>query len=507
METRSLAARSVAAVSLMVGFYALALGIVAVLLFLPYAEWTYAGRLHVQLAFACVLGAGAIAWSILPRPDAFAAPGPRLCPDTHPELFEKLRDVSRRTGQAMPREVYLVREMNAWVASRGGVMGFGSRRVMGLGLPLLQVMSAQELEAILAHEFGHYHGGDTRLGPWIYKTRAAIGRTLDSLGDEGLLHLPFRWYGGFFLRVTQAISRAQELTADRLAATAVGARPLIEGLKKVHGHAAAYDAYWDQEACPVLQAGFHAPLTDGFDRFLRAPRIEGALKASLAEELESGRGDPYDSHPPLRDRIRAVEDLARDTSRAPVADAERPALELLGDVDAGERALLDFLAGEPGRFQPLAWSEVTRQVFVPRWRAQAEELAAVVGDATLGKLPELLSSGSRELVRASLGHDEEIPEEYVGQVLAGPLGSCIAVALIDAGWSASAEVGEPVTVERSGTVIEPFAAVPRLWDPGEDPRWWSELLEQHAIAGLPLVRPAEKTREPGSAGPGPERPH
>ena len=121
----------------------------------------------------------------------------------------------------MPSEVYLVPDVNAWVSSRGGVMGFGSRRVMGIGLPLLHVTRVAEMEAVLAHEFGHYHGGDTRLGPWIYKTRTAIGRTLEALGD-GWLQVPFRAYGNFFLRVTQAISRAQEFTADRLAATLFG---------------------------------------------------------------------------------------------------------------------------------------------------------------------------------------------------------------------------------------------------------------------------------------------
>src|SRR2546430_16869096 len=81
----------------------------------------------------------------------------------------------------MPTEVSLVADVNAFVTTRGGFMGFGSRRVMGLGLPLLQTLGVRELRAVLAHEFGHYHGGDTKLGPWIYKTRAAIGRTLQGL--------------------------------------------------------------------------------------------------------------------------------------------------------------------------------------------------------------------------------------------------------------------------------------------------------------------------------------
>ena len=91
----------------------------------------------------------------------------------------------------MPTEVYLVADVNAFVTTRGGFMGFGSRRVMGLGLPLLQTLGVRELRAVLAHEFGHYHGGDTKLGPWIYKTRAAIGRTLQGLaGYSAMLQKP-----------------------------------------------------------------------------------------------------------------------------------------------------------------------------------------------------------------------------------------------------------------------------------------------------------------------------
>jgi Zn-dependent protease with chaperone function len=69
----------------------------------------------------------------------------------------------------MPAEVYLIPEVNAWVGQRGGFMGIGSRRIMGLGLPLLETLNVSQLEAVLVHEFGHYYRGDTRLGPWVYK--------------------------------------------------------------------------------------------------------------------------------------------------------------------------------------------------------------------------------------------------------------------------------------------------------------------------------------------------
>ena len=94
----------------------------------------------------------------------------------------------------MPEEIYLVSDFNAWVANRGGVMGFGSRRVMGVGLPLLQILTVSQFRAVLAHEFGHYYGGDTKLGPWVYKTRGTIGRTIGNLSQHSsLLQKPLLW--------------------------------------------------------------------------------------------------------------------------------------------------------------------------------------------------------------------------------------------------------------------------------------------------------------------------
>jgi heat shock protein HtpX len=83
----------------------------------------------------------------------------------------------------LPQDVYLIPEVNAWVARRGGVMGFGSRRAKGLGLSLLQILTVSQFRAVLAHEVGHYYGGDTRLGPWVYKARTAMVRTLLGLGQ------------------------------------------------------------------------------------------------------------------------------------------------------------------------------------------------------------------------------------------------------------------------------------------------------------------------------------
>ena len=170
----SLRQRVVLAVALTVGFYALALGLMAAMIWVL-LQPKVPGRVF---AF-CIVGVAVIAISIVPWPRRFIPPGPLLNPAGQPRLFAELQGVARAVGEAMPAEVYISPEMNA------GVLQRRRRRVMVLGLPLMQVLTVNEMRAVLAHEFGHYHGGDTKLGPWVYTTRAAIGRTLASLQQAG----------------------------------------------------------------------------------------------------------------------------------------------------------------------------------------------------------------------------------------------------------------------------------------------------------------------------------
>ena len=286
-----------------------------------------------------------------------------------------IRGVASATKQEMPAEVYLVGDMNAWVAHRGGLMGLGAHGIMGLGLPLLQTLSVSELRAVLAHEFGHYHGGDTKLGRFVYVTRAAIGRTLENLGRHGsILQLPFIWYGNLFLRVSHAVSRCQELAADQLAARVVGARPLAEGLKKIHVAAPVFGYYWSNEVTPVLHAGFVPPLADGFQRFVTGEIGQKAMAAAREHSLKEDAGDVFDTHPPLGERLKALEG-----ARPGAVTGEDPlSITLLGEAQALERAVVAPVMpptdGKP--LAPIQWSEVGERVYQPLWRKETQAAAA-----------------------------------------------------------------------------------------------------------------------------------
>jgi Zn-dependent protease with chaperone function/ribosomal protein S27AE len=485
-RSSSVGLRAVLALGLMIGFYALALGLAGALLWVPYAAYTYAHRIPAKLVLGCLAGAGIILWSILPRRDRFEAPGPQLQPERHPKLFEMIRGVASATKQEMPTEVYLVGDMNAWVAHRGGLMGLGAHGIMGLGLPLLQTLGVSELRAVLAHEFGHYHGGDTKLGRHVYQTRAAIGRTLTNLGRHGsILRLPFVWYGRLFLRVSHAVSRRQELAADRLAALVVGARPLAEGLRKIHAAAPAFGYYWSNEVAPVLQAGFVPPLADGFQQFVNGEIGRKALAAARERSLAEDEGDVFDTHPPLRERLQALEGY-----RQGDATGEDPlAITLLADPRALERAVIaPVLPAAGGRpLPPIRWSEVGERVYQPIWQQETQGAAAHCSFLTV----EALGTRARALAEtlgAKLLPGSEATE---ARQLRGSwaLGSALAVALSQAGWATEAAPGEPVRMRGPAGPLDPFGAVHALVKGEMSAEAWVGECERLGIGSVEMLAP------------------
>ncbi len=477
----SLAGRAILAIALMIGFYVLALGLASILLFIAYAEIVWGNRVD-RLGIFGLVGGLIILWGIVPRPDSFEAPGPLLTRERHPRLFAVLEEIAASTGQAMPAEVYLVADVNAWVAARGGFMGFGSRRVMGLGLPLLQTLGVSELRAVLAHEFGHYQGGDTRLGPWVYKTRAAIGRTLQALGaHSSMLQKPFMWYGNMFLRVSHAISRRQELSADQLAAGLYGATPLAGALGTIRRAAVAFPAYWSTEVVPVLGAGLRPPVAAGFSRFLASSRITAAVDEHVKEPE---RADPYDTHPPLHERVAALAGLPPGA-----APDERRAVELLEDVDALEREMLALMAAGTA-LDAIGWDDVGQRVYVTAWRRAAERHAATLAgltvDALLDEAPRLVARLGEEMPTEAAHPSAEVPAQYARWVLSGTLAS----ALVEAGWRLRAMPGEPLVLEGALGALDPFQTVDELLLGKVDQAGWRIRCETFGLRGIALARRA-----------------
>jgi len=466
----SFSGRIILALLLMICFYVLALALAGSLIFLPIAAVMSSSRIPVKIALLSFIGGCMILWSVLPRWDRFIAPGPRMTEADQPVLFEQLRSLAQSTDQSMPSEVYALPEMNAWVANRGGVMGIGSRRIMGIGIPLMQVLSSEQLRGVLAHEFGHYYGGDTKLGPWLFVTRSAIIRTVVNLASSGssILHLPFQWYLKLFLRLTQKVSRQQEFTADALAAKTVGPQAIGDALKIVYSKAIAFDGFWQNEYSPALERGVRPPMAQGFREYSTAPKIKEMIEVALKQAMEESKSDIYDSHPALKERLESINQVTGPIQKA----TDPPAIEWIRDVDQLEKQMIDHMAKSVGVSSPdsIAWSESTEKVLIPGYLVALQGCAAKLDDLTLEQATMKLANPKDCIGLINDNLLPHLPDDESKRVTAARIIGFIAIlAFKRRGWEILNPIGQtpyvqmpidsttsPFQAERSETRLEPF---------------------------------------------------
>jgi Zn-dependent protease with chaperone function len=378
VETNALSLRRRIALSiaLTVAFYLLALVLIAVLAF--------AATLHLGLLIACGLAVIAILRGIVARRPPYEPPSPALTRAAQPELHAFLDDVAARAGDRPVDEVYLAHDVNAGVLEvPGGGLRRGRRRVLELGLPLLQVLDRDALAAVVAHEHGHYVGGDTRYSLWMSRTRAALGRTIARLSDtdriiQSLMAHPFKWYAKLFTRITAAVSRRQELLADALAARTAGADAHARALVTLERAGLAFDAYVSQDLEPALGQGVHPPIAEGFGRMLAQAPVRDSVDAAIRLRLAEEERHPLDTHPTLADRLAAIG--VQDPAAVSAASSGVPrAIELLRDLPALERGLLK----DPDDLRAIPWEEVGDAAIAPNARAFAIEHRTVLDGHTV----------------------------------------------------------------------------------------------------------------------------
>jgi heat shock protein HtpX len=299
--------------------------------------------------------------------------------------------------------VYLSRLPGLAVTEAGGFLGFGAQRVLILGAPVLEMLTVQELKAGLAHEIGHFLGGDTRLTGIISWTTGMFRSVLQS-GErgafrEGTQHIYLELsltaaqgvtrglvgvYSRLFFLVMHRTSRRQELVADAWAAALAGPRAAIAALDAISVQSCAYDTYLQNDVAFAIRNGvFPTDLLQGFDRF-RKRFLATEPGVRLAAHVRNAPTEVYDTHPSIRARIEWIRGL----DVTPAALDDSPASTLVADLDgvrtwAAEESVALFGVTRPLRRLP--WSAIGEQVYEPavreRGRKIAERLFPLIPDA------------------------------------------------------------------------------------------------------------------------------
>lgn len=378
-----------AAVSLLalIGFYVFAVGIIAGVIYgafqlrdvLPGMYWVIAAT-----AAAGLVVLGSLVTLATWRPGI--QPGVDVTPEDAPELWALVDELSKTTATRGPEQVRLVGEVNAAVSEDARFFGlFGGPRRMYLGIPLLQGLSVSQLRAVLAHEFGHFSGTHTRLGPLAYRGWQAIVSTVQQL-QGNVFQWPLRVYMVFYILLSRGMSRSQEREADRLTVQIDGRANAQAALREVY----VIGAYWSYYDTHFIGAGWGsdlAPTADGFfggfENLLaaRAEEIDAyRAKVPPEEPAEKTRQqlaqEMLDTHPPIGERIAAMESIP-DRAQARPYDGRR-ACELIPDF-ATKAAATAEVAYVFGHRERLGWDDLIGRVSTMSDQSEANAVYKAAG--------------------------------------------------------------------------------------------------------------------------------
>ena len=463
------------------------------------------GRLMIS-AFGLVVGF-TIFSSLLSSDKRVDLKGALIDLSKEPRLAREIRVISATLNEPMPSEVYLVADANAFVLEAPGTGGAGKRRIMGLGLPLLQMLSIAQFRAVLAHEFGHYYAGDTRLGPWVYNTRRAMEEVYKNLGKKSqvltflrrwglvaglhrMLMAALRLYWKAFMRITQAISRRQEVRSDELACHVAGSQALIDGLENIRKCSTALNAYWNSFVLPVAMGGYQPDLAHGFQRFMQAPGIAKATSEILAQQVSAEKTSPFDSHPPLSKRIEQARQLNLPASEAfgSAVAADQPMIALIDDLGPLQSDLLKkvipVLAASD--LKPLSWETAGADIYIPAWRKRIAPFVQFLSARKMGELP-LLVLDPRPLAEL-VPNPSKVRLNQAQRIAAACdiLFCAFAVCLLDNGWKLITEPGNMTLVNGERTV-DPGAVIGNLRTGKLTVVAWKTFRAEHGIGDWPLT--------------------
>lgn len=327
-----------------------------------FAEAFWLGQAHVFVllgfaAIGAVLGL-TILWRTLRmfRPAVGGVVGVPFSPIEQPRLALMVQQIANATGARMPDNIVLGLDTN-FFATTAPIHTPTSRRLLTgqtlyLSLPLMRVLSLDEVKAVVGHELAHFSGADTiysrQFAP-IYRGLAEAAHEADENKpyDKNPLLLPARLFLRFmmncFSRNAARASRARELRADSIGAKASTPADLGYALIKCGILSMLWQRELEDTMRDIARGRFRRNMSRSFEDKLKFDVDPEKLPPLVAFALGAHTPHPTDSHPATQDRLTQLGlNLVDVTSEARVMErffSQRPARLALDNMENVEEIL------------------------------------------------------------------------------------------------------------------------------------------------------------------------
>lgn len=298
--------------------------------------------------------------------------------EEQPEIFKMIDEIVSSVQTDSPKKVYLSNEVNAAVFydSNFWSMFFPIRKNLLIGFGLINTTTADELRAILAHEFGHFSQRSMKVGIYVYQLNKIINDMLyDNEGYDKVARgiASASSYIGIFVLISDKIiglmqqilvhvyqilsasysklSHEMEFHADAVAAVTVGSKPLIDSLLRMQLANHSVDLifnYYERKIDDCIITANIFPQQVLVMNFLaetnKMPFENGLPQVSIGyynrfNKSKLSFSNQYTSHPETDERIKRLNDLAIPVTKSYnglaidlLMDQEKIAIKLTGQI-------------------------------------------------------------------------------------------------------------------------------------------------------------------------------
>ena len=260
----------------------------------------------------------------LPREDGIE--GEVVTRDAAPALWARIDTLAAKVGTTPPDHIIAGIDTNFYVTEAPLSVNEHplSGRKLYVSIPLLRQLTTAQADGVMVHELTHLHEGDTAsgalLGPKLHRFDMythLMGQNVATL----IVFYPLCLYRMLFELAWQRNSREREFIADHSAATHTTPAAIIESLIKISAYASYRSeverTLFDNKTLHENELGISKAIAAGLPQHVSSPDFINLMR-------EQDVPHPFDSHPPLTERMRNVDYHVEELGYAAIA-AEPPA--------------------------------------------------------------------------------------------------------------------------------------------------------------------------------------
>jgi len=232
-----------------------------------------------------------------------------------PKLWKIVEDTAKQLNSNVPDNIILGLDLNFYAtAAIVNLIGKNEQlkgETLFLSLPMMRILSADELKSIIGHELGHFKGNDTAYTLKFAPVYRGLSSSLITLSNsEQVLTIPaiavLQVMLDIFSINEKKISRIREFEADNAGVSVSSPESMAYGLAKI----ATYGPLWDKVRRDNIDRLNQGKISANLSKIYEDSAIydieHNSLDKIISEILKVQIAHPTDSHPTISERYNNI---------------------------------------------------------------------------------------------------------------------------------------------------------------------------------------------------------